>query len=63
VVGITKPGALVEVNGSPTVADGAGRFVKVIPLKPGTNIIEIIASDGKGNQLRKFRQVTYAPPN
>ena len=68
VVGLTTPGALVELNGSPTVADGSGRFAKEVPLKPGINIIDIIASDiiasdGKGDQLREFRQVTYAPPN
>ena len=63
VVGFTTPGALVELNGSPTVANGNGRFVKEVPLKPGINIIEIIASDAKGDQLREFRQVTYAPPN
>jgi hypothetical protein len=63
VMGFTTPGALIEVNGSPTVADGNGRFIKEVPLKPGINIIEIIASDGKGDQLREFRQVTYAPPN
>ena len=63
VVGLTKPGALVELNGSPTVADGNGRFVKEVSLIEGINIIEIIATDAKGDQLRKFRQVTYTPPN
>ena len=62
VVGFTKPGALIEVNGSRAVADAAGRFEKEVPLAPGINVIEVIASDGAGGQFREFRQVTYAPP-
>lgn len=62
VVGFTKPGALVEVNGSRAVADANGRFEKEAPLAPGINVIEVIASDGAGGQLREFRQVTYQPP-
>ena len=61
-MGFTKPGTLVEVNGSRAVADAAGRFEKDVFLAPGINIIEVIASDGTGGQLREFRQVTYAPP-
>jgi len=60
--GFTKPGALVEVNGSRAVADANGRFEKAVSLTPGVNIIEVIASDGAGGQLREFRQVTYEPP-
>ncbi len=60
--GFTRPGALVEINGSRLVADAAGRFERELPLTPGINIIEVIASDGEGGQFREFRQVTYAPP-
>ena len=62
VVGFTKPGVLVEVNGSRAVADAAGRFEKEVPLTPGINVIEVIASDGAGGRLREFRPVIYAPP-
>jgi len=62
VVGFTKPGALVEINGSRAVADAAGRFEKEVPLAPGINVIEVIASDGEGGQLREFRSVIYQPP-
>ncbi len=62
VVGFTKPGTLVEVNGRRAVANAAGRFEKEVPLAPGVNIIEVIASDGEGGQLREFRPVIYAPP-
>ena len=62
VLGFTKPGALVEVNGSRIVADAAGRFETEVPLTPGINVIEVIASDGAGGQLREFRQITYTPP-
>ena len=44
------------------MANAAGRFEKEVPLAPGVNIIEVIASDGKGSQLREFRPVIYAPP-
>ena len=62
VLGFTKPGTLVEINGSRAVADAAGRFEKEVLLAPGINIIEVIASDGTGGQLREFRQLTYSPP-
>ena len=62
VLGFTKPGALVEIKGIRTVADANGRFEQAVPLSPGINVIEVIASDGAGGQLRKFRQITYAPP-
>ena len=62
VLGFTKPGTLLEVNGSRAVADATGRFEKEVLLAYGINVIEIIASDGAGGQLREFRQVIYAPP-
>ena len=62
VVGFTKPGTLVEVNGTRAVANLAGRFEKDVPLAPGVNVIEVIANDGEGGQLREFRPVIYAPP-
>ncbi len=62
VVGFTKPGALVEVNGSRALVNLAGRFEKEVPLAPGVNVIEVIANDGEGGQLREFRTVIYAPP-
>jgi hypothetical protein len=61
-VGFTKPGTLVEVNGTRAVANVAGRFEKEVPLAPGVNVIEVIANDGEGGQLREFRPVIYAPP-
>ena len=62
VIGFTKPGSLVEVNGSRAVAGANGRFEKEVPLALGINVIEVLASHGAGGQLREFRQVIYSPP-
>jgi uncharacterized protein YfaP (DUF2135 family) len=61
-VGFTKPGVLVEVNGTRAVADATGRFEKEVSLAPGVNVIEVIADDGEGGRIREFRPVIYAPP-
>jgi len=49
--GVTLPGAVVSVDGDLAVADDQGGFVDLIPLDEGANEIEVVASDGQGNQV------------
>lgn len=60
--GVTTPGATVRVNDSPVNVDEAGDFQLEVSLEPGINVIEVVASDATGDQIRDFVAVTHAEP-
>ncbi len=61
VLGFTTPGASVEINSDQAPVDDVGRFEAEVFLTPGSNVIEVVASDVRGGRLREFLNVTYTP--
>ena len=57
--GRTAPGATVTIGGVSTVADRDGRFQVEVPLEPGANRIEVVASDAAGRRVSATRTVTF----
>ena len=57
--GRTAPGATVTIGGVSTVADRDGSFQVEVPLEPGANRIEVVASDGTGRSVSATRTVTF----
>jgi len=60
--GVTSPGAVVTVNGRPVNVEMEGDFQAEVFLTPGINVIEVVASDATGDQIRDFLAVTHAEP-
>ena len=50
VSGFTIPNAIVSVNDTVGLAAADGRFALTVPLEPGPNVLEIIASKPTGDQ-------------
>ena len=48
--GVTNPDAIVSINGIMASIDQEGEFRATVSLDPGTNLIEVMASDFEGNQ-------------
>ncbi len=48
--GVTSPDAVLSINGILVSIDAEGEFEVTVSLDPGTNLIEVIASDFEGNQ-------------
>jgi hypothetical protein len=51
--GITQPGNRVLLEGRPIAVDDRGRFSVKVPLKPGTNSIELTTEDASGRRKRR----------
>lgn len=51
--GTTQPGNRVLLEGSPVAVDDRGRFSVKVPLKPGTNNIEVTTEDASGRRKRR----------
>ena len=51
--GVTLPGAVVSVDGNLADVDDQGGFVGLSPIDEGANEIEVVASDGQGNQVTR----------
>ena len=51
--GVTLPGAVVSVDGNLAEIDDQGGFVGLSPIDEGANEIEVVASDGQGNQVTR----------
>jgi hypothetical protein len=49
--GVTLAGAVVSIDGDLVDVDDQGGFVGVTPLDEGANEIEVVTSDGQGNQV------------
>jgi uncharacterized protein YfaP (DUF2135 family) len=62
VSGVTTSGASVRVNDTPVTVDEEGDFEIEVSLEPGINVIEVVASDTTGDQVRDFVAVTHAEP-
>ena len=59
--GVTSPDAVVSVNGVLVDVDAEGTFTIAISLKGGTNVIEVIASDFRGNQVSAILTIIHIP--
>jgi hypothetical protein len=51
ITGVTLGDAVVSVDGDLVDVDDQGGFVAVAQLEEGANEIEVVASDGEGNQV------------
>jgi len=58
VVGITSPGATVQVNDQIVEIEQDGRFQAEASLIPGRNVIRVLATDSLGNQKATELNVT-----
>jgi hypothetical protein len=59
--GQTTPGAVVSANDVVAIADAQGRFALTVPLDPGPNVLEIIASKTTGEQVFAILTILYQP--
>jgi hypothetical protein len=59
--GQTTPGAVVSANDAVAIADAQGRFALTVPLDPGPNVLEIIASKTTGEQVFAILTILYQP--
>lgn len=62
VLGATELDAALVLNGSALQPGTDGSFVTVVALKPGDNVIAVIATDPAGNVSRREQTVIYRPP-
>jgi hypothetical protein len=51
----------VTVNGVDAVVAGDGSWTAMIPVAPGTQLIQAVASDGDGNTAKESRAVVVGP--
>ena len=61
VTGVTAPNAVVSVNDVVGVANAEGRFTLTVPLDPGPNVLEVIASKPNGEQTFVIVTVLFQP--
>ena len=59
VQGATAPDAVLSVDDSAIDVDANGEFGAVVDLAPGPNLIEVVASDLKGNQESVLLTLVY----
>ena len=59
--GLTRPDAVVSVNGVIVDVDSTGAFSAVVTLQPAPNLIEIVASDFQGNKVSAVLTIIYVP--
>jgi hypothetical protein len=57
--GRTAPNAVVSANDAVTIADAQGSFALTVPLDPGPNVLEIIASKTTGEQVFAILTILY----
>jgi hypothetical protein len=58
--GKTAPDAVVSINGVVVEPNADGVFQALVPLQPGPNAIDIVASDFQGNQKGLVLSVVYS---
>ena len=61
VKGVTIPNAIVSVNDTVGLAGADGRFALAVPLDPGPNVLEVIASKPDGQEAFVIVTVLYQP--
>ena len=59
--GSTSPDALVSVNGVLVDVGVDGEFTATVTLKEEPNLVEVIASDFRGNQVSAVLTIIYIP--
>ena len=59
IVGITSSDAVVRVNGVLVKVAVSGEFTSTITLQEGTNRVEVVASDFRGNKVSAVLSVIY----
>src|SRR4030042_5304041 len=61
-VGEAAAGTVISVNDALTIADIQGDFAVPLHLEVGTNLLEIVASNGTGDQVSATLVVSFLPP-
>ena len=59
--GITTVDAVVSVNGVLVDVDAEGRFTSKVALRQEPNVIEVVASDFRGNKVSAVLTIIYIP--
>ena len=62
VLGLTRPDAVVAVNGTPVSISADGVFQHDLLLDEGENLIEVVATDLSGGTDAQFRGVFFVSP-
>ena len=62
VAGETNPGVTVTVGNRRAIVSNVGEFSVTVLLDKGVNVVEVIATDSFGGQLREFISVTFVMP-
>ena len=63
VSGITNIKNTITINGSSVIVNDAGEFTTEVSLSLGANVIEVLATNISGEQLREFATVSYIRPS
>ena len=61
--GVTSADATVSVNGVILEVQSDGTFELTLPLEPGPNIVDIVASDLEGNSINSSLAIISIPEN
>ena len=61
VIGLAPAGTVVSVNDDILIVGADGQFKSTLSLDEGPNLVEIVASDGSGNEASQILTVTYEP--
>jgi hypothetical protein len=61
VIGATTPDAVVSINGVAVEVDIQGAFSAQVTLEVGPNVIEVVASNLRGDQESVILAVIYLP--
>ncbi|SVB51314.1 uncharacterized protein METZ01_LOCUS204168 [marine metagenome] len=61
VQGNTLPTSILSINGSLTAVNASGTFTTTLTLEEGVNIIQIVASDLRGNETGEVLTLIYLP--
>jgi hypothetical protein len=59
--GSAPAGTVISVNDLILIVGIDGQFTATVPLEEGLNLIEVVASNEKGNELSALLTVTYEP--
>ena len=61
ILGVTRPDAVVAINGYPVEAGPSGIFAGNLALEEGANLVEVVATDIDGNVRSEVIAVFYIP--
>lgn len=59
--GRAEPGSTVVVNGITAMVNPDGTWSATVPLNPGSNTLNVVATDSAGNTASTTQEVTYIP--